>query len=157
LPAELCCVEQAREVISAAAKLLGRDTIHPEVGDDDLDSAAAALFAVRHALSEYLDAAAAEPDTARPTQVATLLMRSEHAQAMVVDAVLARRAVKVLGAQDAVGRVREAGSTAELLERAAAEAHHMGFDRILFSRIDHGTWLASSAYAGRIRQSPTKH
>ena len=47
-----------------------------------------------------------------------------------------------------MGRLRQAGSTADLVERAAAEAHYMGFDRILFSRIDHGLWLASSAYAG---------
>jgi hypothetical protein len=81
----------AREVISAAAELLGRDVAHPEVGDDDLDSAVAALFAVQHALSEYLDVAAEESDTARLTRVAALLVRSEHTQAVVVDAILARR------------------------------------------------------------------
>ena len=141
-------VERAREVLSAAEEIVGTQTIHPRFGDDDLDSAAAALSAVRRALNERLTAAADEPDAARTRQIAALLVRSEHAQAMVLDAVLALRAAKVLTVRDALGRLRQAGSTADLVERAAAEAHYMGFDRILFSRIDHGLWLASSAYAG---------
>jgi DNA-binding CsgD family transcriptional regulator/GAF domain-containing protein len=141
-------VEQVREVLSAAEGVLGAHAILRGFGDDDLDSAAAALSAVRRTLSECLAAEADEKDPARAGQIAALLMRSEHAQAMVLDAVLARRAAKVLTVRDALGRLRQAGSTADLVERAAAEAHYMGFDRILFSRIDHGLWLASSAYAG---------
>jgi DNA-binding NarL/FixJ family response regulator len=141
-------VEQAREVLSAAEGVLGAHAIVPGFGDDDLDSAAAALSAVRRTLSECLAAEADEKDPARARQIAALLVRSEHAQAMILDAVLARRAAKVLTVRDALGRLRQAGSTADLVERAAAEAHYMGFDRILFSRIDHGLWLASSAYAG---------
>jgi DNA-binding CsgD family transcriptional regulator/GAF domain-containing protein len=141
-------VELAREVVSAAEEVVGTDTIYPGFGDDDLDSAAAALSAVRHALNERLNATADEPDATRARQIAALLMRSEHAQAAVLDAVLARQAAKVLSVRDSVARLREAGSTAELVERAAAEAHYMGFDRILFSRIDQGLWLPSSAYTG---------
>lgn len=141
-------VEQARELVSAAEAIVGSDTIHPGFGDEDLDSAATALSAVRRALTERLDDAAGEPDVARIRQITALLVRSEHVQAVVLDAVLARYAAKVLTVRDAVGRLRQAGSTADLVERAAAEAHYMGFDRILFSRIDHGLWLASSAYAG---------
>ena len=142
-------VEQAREVLSAAEEVVGTDTIHPGFGDDDLDSAAAALSAARRALNERLTAAADEPHVERTRQIAALLVRSEHAQAMVLDALLARRAAKVLMVRDAVGRLRQAGSTADpFIERAAAEAQYMGFDRILFSRIDHGLWLPSSAYAG---------
>jgi DNA-binding CsgD family transcriptional regulator/GAF domain-containing protein len=141
-------VEQAREVLSAAEEIVGTDTIHPGFGDEDLDAAAAALSAVRRALTERLDDAADEPDVARTVQIAALLVRSEHAQAAVLDALLVRRAAKVLMVRDAVGRLRQARSTADLIERAAAEAQYMGFDRILFSRIDHGLWLASSAYTG---------
>ena len=67
-------------------------------------------------------------------QIAALLERADRAQAVVSDAVLARYAAKVLTARDAVARLRLTGSTANLIERAAAEAHDMGFDRILFSR-----------------------
>jgi DNA-binding NarL/FixJ family response regulator len=140
-------VEQARELVSAAEEVVGAHTIHPGFGDEDLDSAAAALSAVRRALNERLTAAVGEPDAARAVQIAALLVRSEYAQARVLDALLARRAAKVLMVRDAMGRLRQAGSTADLIERAAAEAQYMGFDRILFSRIDHGLWLASSAYA----------
>jgi DNA-binding CsgD family transcriptional regulator/GAF domain-containing protein len=140
-------VEQARELVSAAEEVVGTDTIHPGFGDDDLDAAAAALSAARRALNERLTAAVGEPDAARAVQIAALLVRSEYAQARVLDALLARRAAKVLMVRDAMGRLRQAGSTADLIERAAAEAQYMGFDRILFSRIDHGLWLASSAYA----------
>ena len=141
-------IEQARELVSAAEEVVGTHTIHPGFGDEDLDSAAAALSAVRRALTERLNDAADEPDAGRTRQITALLVRSEHAQTMVLDAVLARQATKVLTVRDAVARLRQAGSTADLVERAAAEAHYMGFDRILFSRIDHGLWLASSAYAG---------
>jgi len=141
-------VEQARELVGAAEEVVGTHTIHPGFGDEDLDSAAAALSAVRRALTERLNDAADDPDAARTRQITALLARSEHAQAMVLDAVLARQATKVITIRDAVARLRQAGSTADLVERAAAEAHYMGFDRILFSRIDHGLWLASSAYAG---------
>ncbi len=141
-------VERAREVLSAAEEIVGAHPIHPGFGDEDLDSAAAALSAVRCALTEGLNDAIDEPDAGRAKQIAALLVRSEHAQAMVVDTVLARYATKVLTVRDAMARLRQAGSTADLVERAAAEAHYIGFDRILFSRIDHGFWLASSAYAG---------
>ncbi|MDP7705182.1 LuxR C-terminal-related transcriptional regulator [Mycobacterium sp. TY815] len=145
------CIELAREVVSAAEKLLGSATPRPGYCDDDLDSAAVALSAVRRALNERLSTYGAAPDewdTAQAQQIAALLVRSEHAQATVLDAVLARRAAKVLALRDALERLRQAGSTADLVERAAAEAHYMGFDRILFSRINKGLWLASSAYAG---------
>jgi DNA-binding CsgD family transcriptional regulator len=145
-------VEQAREVLSAAEQALGTHAIPPRFGDDDLDSAAVALSAVRHTLSECLAAEADEKDPARARQIAAILMRSEHAQAAVLDAVLARRASQVLSARDAVGRLREAWSTKGLIDRAAEEAHRIGFDRILFSRLDHGLWLTSSAYAGADEQ-----
>jgi DNA-binding NarL/FixJ family response regulator len=141
-------VEQAREVLSAAEGVLGTHAILPGFGDDDLDSAATTLSAVRRTLSECLAAEADEKDPARARQIAALLMRSEHAQATVLDAILARRAAQVRSARDALGRLRAPGSTAELIERAAAEAHHLQFDRIMFSRIGHGLWLPSSAYAG---------
>ncbi|MDP7731249.1 MULTISPECIES: LuxR C-terminal-related transcriptional regulator [Mycobacterium] len=139
-------VELAREVLCAAEEIVGTDALHPRFADDDLDSAAAALSAVRRALNGRL-AAAGEMDTAKAVQLAALLVRSEHAQAEILDALLARRA-KVVMVRDAVRRLRQAGSTAELIERASAEAQYMGFDRILFSRIAHGFWLASSAYTG---------
>jgi DNA-binding CsgD family transcriptional regulator/GAF domain-containing protein len=139
-------VERAREVVSAAQEVIG--TADAGFADDDLESAAAALSAARRALNQRLNDAADEPGAAPAKQIAALLLRSEHAQAMALDAVLAQRAAKILTIGDAVGRLRQAGSTADLINRASAEAHYMGFDRILFSRIDHGLWLASSAYTG---------
>jgi hypothetical protein len=107
-------VEQAREVVSAAEEIVGTHTIHPGFGDEDLDSAAAALSAVRRALNERLNAVD-KPNALRARQIAALLVRSEHAQAMVLDAVLARRAAKVATVRDALGRLRQAGSTADLV------------------------------------------
>ena len=141
-------VEQAREVVSAAEAIIGTHAIPSGFGDDDLDAAANALSAIRRVLNEFLLADADEPDAARAKQVAALLVRSEHAQATVLDAVLARRAANVATIRDVIGRLRQAKSTVDLIARAATEAHYLGFDRILFSRIDRGLWLASSAYAG---------
>jgi len=134
--------------VSAAEKIVGIRASSSGFGDDDLEGAAAALSAIRCVLNEFLLDTADEPDAARTKQVAALLVRSEHAQAAVLDAVLARRAANVLTIRDAIGRLRQAKSTVDLVARAATEAHYLGFDRILFSRIDHGLWLASSAYAG---------
>ena len=67
-------VEQARELVSAAEAIVGSDTIHPGFGDEDLDSAATALSAVRRALTERLDDAAGEPDVARIRQITALLV-----------------------------------------------------------------------------------
>ena len=141
-------VERAREVVSAAEKIVGTRAISSGFSDDDLDAAAAALSAIGRTLNELLLDTADEPDAARTKQVAALLVRSEHAQAAVLDAVLARQAANVVTIRDAIGRLRQANSTLELVARAATEAHYLGFDRILFSRIDHGLWIASSAYAG---------
>lgn len=134
--------------MSAAEAIIGTHAISSGFGDNDLDAAGAALSAIRRVLNEFLLADADEPDAARTKQIAALLVRSEHAQAAVLDAVLARRAANVLTIRDAIGRLRQAKSTVDLAARAATEAHYLGFDRILFSRIDHGLWLASSAYAG---------
>jgi len=136
-------IEQAREVVDAAERVLGVQPILPTL--DDVDSAATALSVVRRMLGEQL---ADETDPARTRQIAVILMRSEHAQTSVLDAILARRESQACSTRDAVGRLRATRSTAELIERAAAEAHHLGFDRILFSRIGRGMWLPSSAYAG---------
>jgi DNA-binding CsgD family transcriptional regulator len=75
-------------------------------------------------------------------------MRLQNVQAAVLDAVLAQRSSRFLRAQEAVGQLRDTRSASELVQRAAVEAHRIGFDRILFSRIRHGMWVPSKAYAG---------
>lgn len=137
-------VEVVREIMGAAETILGAQKMPRMLADGGLDSAATALSSIRSMLNERL---AAEADPERSRQIASILLRSEHIQTMVLDAMLARRASQACSTRDAVGRLRETGSTTELIERAAAEAHPLGFDRILFSRIGRGLWLPSSAYA----------
>ncbi|GAA2775072.1 helix-turn-helix transcriptional regulator [Mycolicibacterium pallens] len=52
----------------------------------------------------------------------------------------------VAGVQQAVDRLIQASSVQELFALAAAAAARIGFTRVLFSRLDHGTWLAHNAY-----------
>jgi hypothetical protein len=134
--------------VSAAEKIIGARAVSSGFGDNDLDAAARALTTIRRLLNQGLLAAADQPDAAHTKQIAALLVRSEHAQAAVLDAVLLRQAATVLTIREAIGQLRQAKCTLDLVALAASEAHYLGFDRILFSRIDHGLWLASSAYAG---------
>ncbi len=53
----------------------------------------------------------------------------------------------VSGVQRAVDRLVTASSIGELMGRAAEAASRIGFTRVLFSRVDHGTWLTENAYA----------
>ncbi|WP_144418169.1 response regulator transcription factor [Mycobacterium sp. EPa45] len=52
----------------------------------------------------------------------------------------------VAGVQQAVDRLILASSVNELFALAAAAAARIGFTRVLFSRLDHGTWLTHNAY-----------
>lgn len=53
----------------------------------------------------------------------------------------------VVGVQQAVDRLIAVSTMNGLLARAAEAAALIGFTRVLFSRVDHGIWLAQSAYS----------
>jgi len=76
------------------------------------------------------------------------MLRLELTQLSVKDAIRAEHSDIVRGAREAVNMLRGAVSAAVLAERAPIEAQRMGFTRVLFSRIRHGTWFACSAFAG---------
>ena len=141
-------IERAREVVRLTQQVLDGREIFPSFGDDDLHAAGEALSAARRALLEHLECSLLSPRERCHGEVAALLLRSELAQVSVKDAILARHNDMLLGAQDALGRLRGVASAASLAERAPVAASRMGFSRILFSRIRNGTWFACSACAG---------
>ena len=141
-------VTRAREIVAVARHVLGGRGVFPDVGDDDLHAADAALTAARRALCEYLEGLLADPTNGCHGEVAALLLRSEQAQVSVKDAILARHTRMVLGAQEALGGLRGVATVASLAERAPVAANRMGFSRILFSRIRDGAWVACSAWVG---------
>lgn len=135
------CVERAREIVSATARVL--DT-GDQVSLPDLESSDAALAAVRSALAERLESGESELPA---TRAAALMLDSIAAQANVKDAMLERRTDVATGAREALAALRNAPSTSALAERAPIEARRIGFRRALFSKIEHGTWLARSGFA----------
>ena len=142
------CAEQARELISVTAGFLGVEEIYPMPCDADIHSVDAALLAARQALMQHLELAALSPQYEPDHDVAALMLRLELAAVSVKNSIVAAHSDKVCGARVAVNRLRGAVSSADLAERAPVEAHRMGFTRVLFSRIRHGTWFACSAFAG---------
>ncbi|MGV1003759.1 MAG: LuxR C-terminal-related transcriptional regulator [Candidatus Nanopelagicales bacterium] len=130
------CVELAREIVSAASRLVGDSELVAPLRDGDLEGSDAALDAARRAL-------AALPEV----DVAALLLDSAAAQASVKDALLKRRADLASGARDALAALRNAPSASALAERAPIEARRIGFRRALFSKIESGTWLARSGFS----------
>jgi DNA-binding CsgD family transcriptional regulator len=141
-------IDRARELVDLTQRVLDCREICPSIGDDDLQAADEALSAARRTLVEHLERSLLSPREGCHGEVAALLLRSELAQVSLKDSILARHSAMVLGAQEALGGLRGVASAAALAERAPVAASRMGFSRILFSRIDHGTWLPCSACAG---------
>jgi DNA-binding CsgD family transcriptional regulator len=142
------CVEQARELMRLTAEVLGAEGICPISSDADLHGVDAALSAARQSLTHHLELAALSPHREPDHVVAALMLRLELTQLSVKDALLAGHSDRVRGAREAVAALRGAVSAGVLAERAPIEAQRMGFTRVLFSRIRHGTWFACSAFAG---------
>lgn len=76
LPATVTeCAEQARELISATAEVLGVEEIYPMSSDTDLHALDAALSAARHGLTQHLELAALSPRRQPDRDVAALMLR----------------------------------------------------------------------------------
>ena len=141
-------IDRARETVELTRRVLDFRETCPSIGDDDLQAADEALSAARRSLVEHLERSLLSPRERYHGEVAALLLQSELAQVSLKDAILARHSEMVLGAREALGALRSVASAASLAQRAPVAASRMGFSRILFSRIDHGTWLPCSASAG---------
>jgi DNA-binding CsgD family transcriptional regulator len=138
------CVERTREVLSAAAELLGDDALAPLPGRADLEASDNALESARRALAGVLET---HPQELPATRVAALMLDSVAAQVCVKDALLERRAEVAAGAREALSALRNAPSASALAERAPIEARRIGFRRALFSKIEQGTWLARAGFS----------
>jgi DNA-binding CsgD family transcriptional regulator len=140
---------QSREIVSRTEKLLGIEGLWPAALDlGEARTADAALSVSRRALRERLEVAPRSGESLPAASVAALIMRAEHLQLSLRDALLAGQRHEVESAQLAMNRLRGAVSTSALAERIPIEACLMGFTRVLFSYVRHGTWIACSAFAG---------
>jgi DNA-binding CsgD family transcriptional regulator len=140
---------QSREIVARAEQMLGVDDISPASGGvGEANSADAALLATRRALRDRLEVAQASGDFSSAASLGALVIRAEHIQLSLRDALLAGQRHEVESAQLAMNRLRGAVSMSMLAERIPVEACLMGFTRVLFSYVKHGTWIACSAFAG---------
>jgi DNA-binding CsgD family transcriptional regulator/GAF domain-containing protein len=142
------CVEQACELMRLTAEVLGAEEICPMSSGADLHAIDAALAVARQSLTRHRELAAPSPRGRPDHVVAALMLRLALTQLSIKDAILVGQGDNVRGAREAVTRLRTSVPAAALAERAPVEAHRMGFTRVLFSRIRHGTWFACSAFAG---------
>jgi DNA-binding CsgD family transcriptional regulator len=138
------CAERTREVLSAAAELLGDDAVAPLPGRAGLEASDNALESARRTLAGVLETHAEELPA---TRVAALMLDSVEAQVAVKGALLERRVEVAAGAREALCALRNAPSASALAERAPIEARRIGFRRALFSKIERGTWLARSGFS----------
>jgi DNA-binding CsgD family transcriptional regulator len=138
--------DQAQQVMREAELVVGHE-VAPRFARGDLRAADTALSTIRGALSKYVDVDPSAQCDAKRT-LAALMLRAEHIQVTLKDAILAQHNDMTMGVQEAVERLRSVTSAAALVERVPVEAYRLGFNRILFSRIHEGTWLTCSAFAG---------
>jgi DNA-binding CsgD family transcriptional regulator len=140
---------QSSEIVARAEQLLGIDDISPAGrGTGGAEAANAALSTTRRALRDRLEIAQAAGESSSAASLAALVMRAEYVQLSLRDALLAGQRHEVESAQLAINRLRGAVSMSKLAERIPVEACLMGFTRVLFSYVKHGTWIACSAFAG---------
>ncbi|WP_273735363.1 LuxR C-terminal-related transcriptional regulator [Mycolicibacterium septicum] len=132
-------IERARNIVSAAARLLDSEPCPPPA-DGDLATGDAALSATRSALV----AAKGHVPGARLTSLVT---ESVAAQSELKDALLEQRVQLAGGVRDALAALRNATSSVALAQRAPVEARRIGFRRALFSGIENGTWVSRTAFA----------
>lgn len=132
---------QVAEIVGRAERTFGAGGCALESVGPELRLAHRALVRVRQVLFERLESGAG-PHTA------ALAIRAEQVGVALKEAQLTLRQVQIERATAAVNRLRSATSIAELAERIPAEAHRLGFSRVLFSRIRSGTWLPCSAFVG---------
>jgi DNA-binding CsgD family transcriptional regulator len=140
-------VERAREILSATAELLPKDTLCPLAADSDLRASDAALHASRRALVGGLDLLANSPDELSHDRVSALVLETVVAQTKIKDALIQQRGEVAVGVREALSTLRNATTTAALAERAPIEAARIGFRRALFSRIETGIWMTRTAFA----------
>jgi DNA-binding CsgD family transcriptional regulator len=137
-------IERTREIISAAAELLPTEDLNPLPADGDLHASNAGLRTTRQALLRALEGGA---ETIARAKATALVLGTVAVEADIKDALIQRRAEVALGVRDALSTLRNAPSASALAERAPIEARQIGFRRALFSKIEHGNWMARAAFA----------
>jgi DNA-binding CsgD family transcriptional regulator len=140
-------IERTREIVSTAAELLYTDDLCPLPVDGDLKGSNTALKTTRQALMRALDGGAEATATPPRAKAAALVLDTVAAEVTIKDELIQRRAGMVLGVRGALSMLRNAPSVSALAERAPIEARQIGFRRALFSKIEHGTWMARAAFA----------
>ncbi|MBB3605981.1 DNA-binding CsgD family transcriptional regulator [Mycolicibacterium sp. BK556] len=140
-------IERTREIVSAAAKLISAEDVLPMPADGDLEGSDSVLQTTRQALLQALDGGSELTGEVRQVEAAALVLGTVAVEADVKDALIRRRADVALGVREALSTLRNATSASAVAERAPIEARQIGFRRALFSKIEHGTWMARSAFA----------
>lgn len=139
---------QAREIAQLANSQLGRDEINCQFHDYDLYAVDSTLSDVDRALTARLSSASAQCGHTATLEMSTLLLRSKQLQLSVKGEILASQDREIGAARTAVSKLRGAHSLTTLVEHIPVEAYQMGYTRVMFSRLQAGTWFTCSAFAG---------
>ncbi len=134
-------VARVIEIIRLSEEALNVDIDLPNAINTELGIADAALSTARQELTKRLGLG-----SPADSRIAAMIIRAEQVQLALKDTLLTIQREELEKAKAAVNRLRTATSTEELGQRVPAEAYQMGFTRVVFSRIEKGTWLVRSAF-----------
>jgi DNA-binding CsgD family transcriptional regulator len=155
-PDASACVEQAWEIVRTTEQIVGVDDLRPARPMPETHAADAALSAAREALTRRLELTSVSRKFGDQAFMAALALRAEQTQVALKDALLRHQCLRVESAQNAINGIRNATSTATLVECIPTQVYRMGFSRVLFSRIQNGWWLTCSAFAGADQEMASK-
>jgi DNA-binding CsgD family transcriptional regulator len=127
-----------RESLTRAAEVV--DGLLPP-READVCAFAAAERALDRAAERVAEALEGQHDIERTRTLARLAVRLAALQRDVGEASLRYRTAAFARVQEALARLREARSTEQILRAMAAEVQHLGFPRVIVSRVEDGTWI----------------
>lgn len=137
-------VERALDLLSVVEAVVKDDVPYSRVSADaeSLDeSFSAAELSLRTRLERW-DWNDDEPDGPR---MVAILMQLGVVRSAIKDALLARRQMAICGVAEVLNGFRSFASLPSLLQGAPQGLHRLGLRRVLFSRVEHGRWIATSS------------
>lgn len=127
-----------RESLALAAEVV--DGLEPP-READVCAFAAAERALDRAAERIGEALDEQHDIERTRTLARLAVRLAALQRDVGEASLQARTAAFARVQEALARLREARSTEQILRAMAEEVQHLGFPRVIVSRVEDGLWI----------------
>lgn len=137
-------LHELRGALADADAVLGTAHHRIEPADPQPETYVPALADAHRGLVATL--VGSETTAADRERAGAALLRVDDAREALLAVGTAHRRRALAAMADAMARLRSAGTTAALLERAPREVARVGYDRCMVSRVHRGEWIAQSSY-----------